>query len=177
MGEVRHALLRALLWAVAAEFLLVRLLSRVGVYIPKAGFALDLYRWAVLLGEVAFNLSLALALLVLVLGVWERRRLRLVLLLLLPAGLWLGPVAGAGALLAALLLMGAAALRQGELSERVGLALVLTAQALHYLSAGLQRLWGELALPGAMPGAAWLPLLSELAALLAPLALAAPLAA
>jgi hypothetical protein len=63
---LRLPAVRLLWWAALAEFLLVRVTSRAGIYIPKAGAAIVIYRWLLSLGEVAFNLSLLAAVLVLV---------------------------------------------------------------------------------------------------------------
>jgi len=171
MREVRASLAWTLVLAVAAEFLLVRLLSRVGVYIPKAGPVLTLYEGSVVLGEVSFNLSLGLAILVLILAVWEQRPVALALLLVLST-LWMGPVLPIFGLLAGLLLLGARGLHQARPALRPGLGLLLLAQAMHILAIGLQRFWVESGLPAEAPGSIWLLRGAELLAALAPLAMA-----
>lgn len=178
-AEVRTGLMRALLWAVWGEFVLVRLLSRVGVFIPKGGAVLTGYRAAVWLGEVAFNLSLLLALVVLGLLLLEHRRsLALLagaagLLALLGSRLPGGSLPAAALLPAAVAALGVSAIRRSSAPLRAGLGLILLAQLLRYAAGGLQLGWVLFDLPGELPGAAWLLRGGELLAVLAPIALAA----
>ncbi|MFZ5823814.1 MAG: hypothetical protein ACOY94_05735 [Bacillota bacterium] len=175
--ELRGGLLRALLWAVGAEFLLVRLLSRVGVFIPKSGAVEAGYRGAVWLGEVAFNLSLMLAVVVLALLLrLHRRPLALLagaagLLALLGARLPGGAPLAAALLPVAVAALGITAALRAPAALRPGLGLILLAQLLRYAAGGLQLGWVLFDLPGELPGAAWLLRVGELLAVLAPIAL------
>jgi len=174
--------LRLLWWAVWVEYLLVRLFSRVGIYIPKGGKALAIYGAALTLGEIAFNLSLLVGVVALALALTEQRRsvaagvgsvavLSLVRLSNpLWAGVWMLGVMAAVAYLAL------SALRKADgLWERGGLALVLAAQLTAYAAGAAQLLWGALGLPGAAPLVGALYRGGELLAVVAPLALAMPM--
>lgn len=170
--------LRLLWWAVWAEFLLVRLLSRVGIYIPKGDFSLVVYNGALFVGEVAFNLSLIVAALYVVYTVVFTRHY----LLLVPAAVLLlapGVAASAGWSMAAALLMAGAVvwLGVGVLPApapgglRAALLLVLSVHVLGYGVSAAQLAWTLFDLPGSLPGAGSLIRFGELLALPAPVIL------
>lgn len=170
--------MRVLWWAVLAEFLLARLLSRVGIYIPKSGAALTVYQGALLAGEIAFTFSLLLAVVLL----FRRDALAVLavaaVVLLAPgeaAPVWWS-LSAALAMAGAVAALGARALRQAADSPglRAALALVLAVHLLTYLANAGQLAWAALALPGAAPLAATVLRAGELLALLAPVALLSP---
>lgn len=191
-----------LLWVAAwVELILGRVLSRVGVYIPKTPPMLAGYRLLSDLGQIAFNLALLAAVGVLALGVWSlwaeaRAGSRLsafliggaALLVLLPLAGGHGavlslvtavavPLAAASLLLPVLLAPAAsasgAARGPARHLERSGLLLVLAAHLAWYATAAIQLLLTNLNRPGTWAPAAAVLHAGELAALLAPLALAA----
>lgn len=178
---LRPPMVRALLWAAGAEFLLVRLFARIGIFIPKQGVVLSAYRALVWTGEVAFNLSLALGVVVLLLTLaGHSGRLRLLVgaaaLLALTGGLgWDGgQFLAAGLLLAAVCALAAGAMARVPPGWRAGLGLLLSAQAMRYLTSGLQLGWVVFGLPGTLPGAGLLLQVAELAAACALLAMGLP---
>lgn len=187
LPEVRLPALRLLWGAAWAEFLLVRLLSRVGIYIPKSGTALAVYRAAVTLGEIAFNFSLLLgaALLVLTLAGERGRGRGIAAVVAVAAALVLlapgtAPPAGwslAAAVVSALAvgLAGVQALRRADRELRPALGIVLATHLLTYGLTAAQLAWAMLALPGALPGAGPVLRGGELLAIAAPVALAVPL--
>jgi hypothetical protein len=169
-----------LLWGAAwAEFLLVRLLSRVGIYIPKAGAALRMYAVAMTIGEVAFTFSLLLGVLLIAAAVWENRRLWpaavaagfvLVAPGVAPPAWW--SLSAALLCAGAIVSLGAAAVRQAHTRwERGALAAVLAVQLTAYLVTAGQLAWGLLSMPGALPLAGPLLRAGELLAMLGPLLL------
>lgn len=170
--------MRVLWWAVLAEFLLARLLSRVGVYIPKSGAALAIYDGALLLGQIAFTFSLLLGVVLLLrrdaLGALAVAAL--VLLTPRPAPPVWWSLAVALVLAGAVAALGARAIRKAwaEPGLRGALALVLAVHLLTYLANAGQLAWAALALPGAAPLAAQALRFGELLALLAPVALLWP---
>ncbi|HEY3364838.1 MAG TPA: hypothetical protein VGK74_07300 [Symbiobacteriaceae bacterium] len=176
--------LRLLWWAVWAEFLLVRLFSRVGVYIPKQGAFLTVYRVATTAGETAFNFSLFLGVAVLALALWAHRPLVVALAGLAAGAALFTPGAAATAvwslvvsvaMVAAVAGLGVGAIRAADGPwEKGALALVLTAHAVGYGVGAAQLAWVALAAPGQMPLAGALLRAGELPALLAPLLLAVP---
>jgi len=193
LAEYRLPALRLLWWAAWAEFLFVRLLSRVGIYIPKNGAALTLYRGALTVGEIAFNLSLlaGVGVLLLVLvpagagghgqGLGRARALvvgaTLALVLLIPAtapASW--SLAAAVALPVTILALLAQALRcEADPWQRTALLAVGAAQVMGLGVTAAQLVWALAQLPGTVPLAGELLRWGELVALLAPVALSASL--
>lgn len=185
LGEYRGAALRFLWWATLAELLLVRVVSRVGIFIPKSGLFEAAYRTAMTVGEVAFSFSLFVGVLLLVLALaghrwwaWAPGAVAGALVMIVP-----GPVPPAGwamavafVLAGTVAVLGAGALRSvTERWERRTLALVMTVHVLGYLVAGTQLAWEAFALPGGVPLAGTILRAGELLALAAPVLLAAPM--
>ncbi|HWI66337.1 MAG TPA: hypothetical protein VNT75_31290 [Symbiobacteriaceae bacterium] len=183
MNEYRGAALRLLWWATLAELLLVRVVSRVGIFIPKDGMVLGIYRTVIAVGEVAFSFSLFMGVLLLGLALaghrwwaWAPGAVAGVLVMLAP-----GPAPPPGWSMAVALvlaftvaLLGAGALRAsaGDRWLRGALGVILAVHVVGYLVSAAQLGWTALDLPGEAPLAGVLLSAGELLALAAPVLLA-----
>ncbi|HYF93841.1 MAG TPA: hypothetical protein VD969_16635 [Symbiobacteriaceae bacterium] len=185
LGEYRGAALRLVWWATLAELLLVRIVSRVGIFIPKSGMALTIYRTAIAVGEVAFSFSLFMGVALLVLALaghrwwaWAPGAAAGALVMIAP-----GPVPPAGWSMAVALVlcgtigvMGAGALRAAaDPWERAAMGVVLGVHALGYLVSAVQLGWEAFGLPDGAPLVGPALVAGELLAVVAPVLLAVPL--
>lgn len=184
-GEYRVAALRFLWWATVVELLLVRVVSRVGIFIPKSGLALSVYQLLMSAGEVAFSFSLLMGVLLVVMTlaghrwwVWIPGAISGVLVMIVPGPV---PPPAWAATIALVLggtvtLMGAAALRSAAGPwERRALGLVLGVHIVGYAVSAAQLGWTALNLPGEVPLAGAALAAGELLAVVAPVLLAVPL--
>jgi hypothetical protein len=185
VSEYRGAALRLLWWATLAELVLVRVVSRVGIFIPKGGAALTVYQMVIQFGEVAFSFSLFMGVILLALTLAGHRWWALApgalagaLVMIVP-----GPVPSPGwSLGVALVLAGTVALlgvgairRVGDAWECGALSTVLTVHLLGYLVTAVQLFWTTTGRPGEAPLAGAAIRGGELLAVAAPVFLAVPL--
>ncbi|HYG60031.1 MAG TPA: hypothetical protein VD902_18345, partial [Symbiobacteriaceae bacterium] len=178
LDQYRLPALRLLWWAVWAEFLLVRLLSRVGIFIPKAGAALAVYHGVLTAGEIAFNFSLLLSVVLLCRrdGLIGLGVAALVLLAPGPAPSPWWSLAVALATAGAIAGLGARAVGRaaGHPGLQAATAVVLAVHLVAYLAGAGQLAWAALNLPGTAPLLGPALRAGELLALLAPVALLWP---
>lgn len=187
MSEYRGAALRLLWWATLVELVLVRVVSRVGIFIPKGGAALQIYQILIQFGEVAFSFSLFMGVILLGLTLAGHRwwglapgALAGVLVMIVP-----GPVPSPGWSLAVALVlagtvaaMGVGAIRRvSDAWESGALSTVLTVHLVGYLVTAAQLAWTTAGLPGEAPLAGAAIRGGELLAVAAPVFLAVPLLA
>ncbi|MDF2628363.1 MAG: hypothetical protein K0R39_2194 [Symbiobacteriaceae bacterium] len=185
MSEYRGAALRLLWWATLVELVLVRVVSRVGIFIPKTGVVLSVYQVLMSAGEVAFSFSLFMGVILLGLALAGHRWWGMALGVL--AGVMVmivtGPVPSpawslgvALVLAAAVAVMGIASLRSVREPWECGLlSTVLTVHLVGYLTTVGQLAWTVLGLPGEPPLAGAALRAGELLAAVAPIWLAVPL--
>ncbi len=162
LDGLRLPALRLLWWAVWGELLLTRFFSRIGIYIPKSGMALEVYHAVLSVGEFAFNLSLLLGAALLLWVVVEKRHWagaatvvvagQLALLVPGEAASASWSALTAASLMVAVLVLGVSAMRAAEDRwERGALALAVAVHLLAYAVAETQLVWSLLELPGAAP--------------------------